>query len=346
MKYMSKELIDWAINKIQRDYPEDVSLLIGHKHWKIEPDGSEVAFNFFIPETERGYTLAKTFIINEIGYDLFPMSWERIEGLANINEGLTTCLADGVILYARSEGDRQRFIDLQNKLQENLINPSFTYKKGLEKISIAMDLYKNMVFEELLGQVRKASGYIAGYLAQAVATLNGTYFERGPENQIEVLGRMQHIPEQFLVLYQRIVEAKTIQEIKEICYEMIRVTRVFFMDRALHMELKNRGYNFEDLAAWYEEGVYTFRRIYYYCDQKDAFNSFAWGYSLQQELDSIQSDFGLKAMDLMGVYDSVNLDFFRKRAEEIEQYIVSEIRSNDVTIREFSSLNEFLKVNS
>ena len=346
MKYISKELKDWAVHKIQTKYPDDVSLLIGHTHWNIEPDGNEVAFNFFIPETARGYTLAKTFIIDEIGYDLFPMSWERVEGLAELNEGLTTCLADGVILYARCEEDRQRFIHLQKKLQENLRNLDFIYKKGLEKINIAMELYKNMGFEESIGQVRKASGYIAGYLSQAVAAVNGTYFKRGPENQIAVLGEMKHIPEHFLILYQGIVEAKTLQKTKELCYQMIVVTRAFFSERTPQMDAKCREYNFEDLAAWYEEGVYTFRRIYYYCDKKDIFNSFAWGYNFQQEFDSIQKEFGLKAMDIMSVFDFENLDVFRKSTEEIEQYIASVIRSNGVAIREYSNLEEFLQVNA
>lgn len=147
-----------AIHEIRTKYPEDVCLLIGHTRWNIAPDGDEVAFNFFIPETERGYRLAETFIIDDIGYDLFPMSWDRVDGLANLNEHLTTCLADGVILYARSEADRNRFVDMQNKLKENLANPLFTYNKGLEKISTAMELYKGMLFEESLCQVRKASG--------------------------------------------------------------------------------------------------------------------------------------------------------------------------------------------
>lgn len=56
-----------------------------------------------------------------------------------------------------------------------------------------------------------------------------------------------------------------------------------------------------------------FRRIYYYCDQKDVFNSFSWGCLFQQEFDSIQEDFGLAAMDLMGVFDHGNLSAFRMR---------------------------------
>lgn len=345
MKYISKELIDWAINEIQTKYPDDVSLLIGHKHWKIEPDGNEVAFNFFIPATERGYTLSKTFIIDEIGYDLFPMSWERVEGLANLNESLTTCLADGVILYARNEEDKERFLNLQKKLFENLKSRKFTYKKGLEKINTAMELYKNLLFDNSLSHVRKASGYIAGYLSQAIVSLNGTYLKRGPENQIAILSEMKHIPKKFLSLYQDIVTAKTMQETKELCYQLINTTREFFSDWTPKKETKVREYNFEDLADWYEEGIYTFRRIYHYCDKKDVFNCFAWGYNFQQEFDFIEEEFGLRTMDLMGVFDSTDLSAFRKRAEELEQYLVSEIKKHGVVIQEFANLDEFLKQN-
>lgn len=345
MKYISKELNEWAINKIKTEYPDDVSLLIGHEHWKIKPDGDEVAFNFFIPETERGYNLSQTFIIDEIGYDLFPMSWERVEGLANIDETLTTCLANGVILYARSEEDKQRFINLQKKLAENLANPEFTYIKGLEKINIAMELYKNMLFDASLCKVRKASGYVATYLAQAVATFNGTYFRRGPEDQLSILGNMKHKPENFISLYERIVTAVALEETKNLCYQMIKVTREFFSHWTPKKEKKTMEYNFEDLADWYEEGTYTFRRIYYYCDQKDVFNSFAWAYNFQQEFDYLEEEFGMKKMDLIGVFDSSDLGAFRKRAEEIEQYIVSVIKENGVVIQEFDNLEEFLKQN-
>lgn len=345
MKYISKELNDWVIHKIQKQYPDDVSLVIGHEHWKIEPDGNEAAFNFFIPATERGYTLAKTFIIDEIGYDLFPMSWERVEGLANLNESLTTCLADGVILYTRNEEDKERFINLQKKLFKNLESPEFTYKKGLEKINTAMELYKNLLFDNSFSHVRKASGYIAGYLSQAVATLNGTYFKRGPENQISVLSEMKHIPEEFIRLYQGIVTAITLEETKDLCYQLINTTRKFFSHWTPKKETKAVEYNFEDLADWYEEGIYTFRRIYYYCDKKDVFNCFAWGYNFQQEFDFIEEEFGLKTMDLIGVFDSTDLSAFRKRAEELEQYLVSEIKKHGVVIQEFANIQEFLKQN-
>lgn len=342
MTKISKELIEWAIHKIENEYKEDVSLLIGHSHWNIKPDGDDVAFNFFIPATKAGYKLAQTFIIDGIGYDLFPMSWERVEGLASINESLTTCLADGVILYAKSDADRERFIHLQKKLQDNLADPSFTYKKGLEKINTAMELYKTMLFENSLGSGRKASGFIADYLSQAVATVNGVYFKRGPENQISHLAEMYQVPEHFSTLFESLIAAKSLETIKTLCYQMIETTRAFFEGIMPEKKQSPQEYNYEDLACWYEEGVYTFRRIYYYAAQKDVFNAFAWGYHFQREFDAIEEEFGLEPMDLMGVFDPENLDAFAARAKAIDASIRGEIEKRGVTLREYDSLDAFL----
>lgn len=343
MTSINKELIKWAIHKIETEYAEDVSLLIGHSHWNIAPDGNEVAFNYFIPATQVGYNLAQTFIIDEIGYDLFPMSWERVAGLASINESLTTCLADGVILYAKSEADKERFIELQKQLQDNLSDPMFAYKKGLEKINTAMELYKTMLFENELGSVRKASGFIADYLSQAVATVNGTYFKRGPENQTARLIEMKHIPENFVSLFEALIAAQSLETIKTLCYQMIEVTRTFFEGRMPLKEQMPKEYNYDDLASWYEEGVYTFRRIYYYSQEKDVFNAFAWGYHFQREFDAIEEEFGLEPMDLMGVFDPNNLGDFHARAKMIDASIRNEIEKRGIILREYDSLEAFFE---
>lgn len=55
--------------------------------------------------------------------------------------------------------------------------------------------------------------------------------------------------------------------------------------------------------------------------------------------------YGLKTMDIMSVFDPENLDAFRKRVEEIDLYIASEIRKHEVVIKEYVNLEEFLKNN-
>ena len=71
-------LTQWVIEKIEADYKGDIALLIGIKGHSTDNDEHGECFDYFIPATERGCELAQTFIIDGVGHDLYPRSWERI----------------------------------------------------------------------------------------------------------------------------------------------------------------------------------------------------------------------------------------------------------------------------
>ncbi len=58
----------------------------------------------FIPKTERGYEMAAGFILEGVGYDIFPMSWERIERIACLRENLTPLVGDAEIIFCGGHG--------------------------------------------------------------------------------------------------------------------------------------------------------------------------------------------------------------------------------------------------
>ena len=72
-------LTQWVIDKIRNEYRDDISLLLSVKGHCTDGDGHGEVFDYFIPETERGCSLARTFIIDGVGHDLYPRSWERME---------------------------------------------------------------------------------------------------------------------------------------------------------------------------------------------------------------------------------------------------------------------------
>jgi hypothetical protein len=104
--------------------------------------------------------------------------------------------------------------------------------------------------------------------------------------------------------------------------------------------------DFQNLADWYQELCYTWRRIYYWCDQGDAVKVYVWGCLLQHELDIEKEEFGLKEMDLLGKYSAEDLPGFRRRAEELQKYIVEEINNHGVVLDEYDSIDDFLAQNS
>ncbi len=346
MKPTQQELTNWAIQQIKNNFVNDVALLVAIEGHSLDDDCHGLCFDYFIPVNEKGNKLAKTFIIDGVGHDLYPRSWERIENMAEFRDDFTFGLGEAIVLYARNEEDLKRFQAYQDKQKTNMQNQEFMFIKALEKLDMAMDLYRTMMFEDQLNKVRLAAGFIAYYLSLAVACVNGVYFTHRLDLETNELGKMKDIPDNFIEYYHAIIEAKTTEELKKLSYMIISTSRKFL---ARNKQIKNedpKNIVYEDLAGWYEEGSLTWRRIYHHCETQDYKRVFPDAIRLQHELNMIKDDFGLREMDLLGSFDSENLHAFKNQALKLEQYIISEIETHDVKINKYSTLEEFLEKNS
>ncbi|HEX9896252.1 MAG TPA: hypothetical protein VGA85_01140 [Dehalococcoidales bacterium] len=346
MKKINERVIDWAINRIKTEYKDEVRLLIGADAYRLEKDVGKVVSSFYFPASQKANGMAKTFIIDGIGYDLFPMSWERMERIAELDEDNVPCLLDAKILYSSGEEDKKHFLELQSRLRDNLHNPQYTLKKALEKLNIVMEIYQTMMFEETLYKVRKAAGYIVNFLSSAIAYTNQTYFKNAYVNQISDLSAMKSIPRDFVRLYEAIVKASSSEELKKLCYDMIYNTRQYLSSKKGKGKKGKFNQNFKDLAGWYHELSYAWREVYHWCDQDKAARAFMRGCYLQSELDIVREEFGLSEMDLMGAFNADDMKAYRKRAETLEKQIVSIIKEHGVTLDAYDTIDEFLKKNA
>jgi hypothetical protein len=345
MKPTGDLLADWATGKVESEYKDDVCLLLEHKTLRLDKDQAETSFSFYIPATSRANGLARTFIIDGIGYDLFPVPWERMERIADLGEYNTTILADAEILYARTDDDRQRFMSLRARLRANLQNPHLMYNRALEWLDTAIEVYQETLFEEALPKVRENAGHICDLLSIAVACVNRRYFKHGRTNQIKELLSMNEVPVGFTDLYERIIRVKTPDEQKRLCHDIIVSSKRFVEQHDGDAARSISAPDFSELATWYHELSYTWRRINHWCDMNDPVNAYLWCCLLQSEVDKVGAEFGITDLDIFSAFDADNLVAFRKRAESVEQKIVATIEANGVTIESYPSVEEFLKKN-
>ena len=344
MESSTNKLTEWVIDKINNEYPDDIALLVATAVSSVNGDEHGVAFDYFIPATERGNELAQTFIIGGVGNDLYPRSWERTERTASLEDPATKCLADAVILYSRSKEDETRFEAIRQKLFDNLADPVFTYRKALENLDFAMDLYRTMLFDEQLWKARCLAGHIYNYLITAVACLNGTYWKNWHCGILPALAEWKNLPERFIEYYQAILAAKSTGEYKSLAHLLIASTRQFIAKyKPANTESKTPNYKW--LAEWYQELRTTWNRIYYYCEIENADAAFIDACNLQNELSIITDEFDLDEMDLLGDFDPLNLKLLARRASELEKAIISVIESQGISIRSYKTITAFLAAN-
>ena len=352
-------LTQWVIDKIRNEYRDDISLLLSVKGHCTDGDGHGEVFDYFIPETERGCSLARTFIIDGVGHDLYPRSWERMENSVTLDE-MTMVLSNAEILYARSEKDREKFLDMQKRLCENLADPIFVYRKALERISSALELYRTLAFEERFYRARSEACCIHLYLSQAVAYLNHTFtdspifserqaYVSTEQNSSYHCPQLTAVPDSFFEQAHRILTAKSVCGISEIVHTLIRITRDFVLERKPKTrpgsEGSSQGSDYRALADWYQELSLTFRRIRFFCDQNMPEEAFKDACYLQNELIIIAGDFQIGEMNLVDSFSYDSLDGLKLRSQKLEETIRRILSSHGARINEYASLEEFLAAN-
>ena len=341
---LGPKLTEWAINKIKRDYPDDVALLVGLAHCSPDGSGHGECFDYFVPATEKGYELEQEIYIDGVNHDLYPRDWARCERTANLEDWCTFCLANGEILYARSQEDVDRFEALRQQLKENLANPAFVYPKALERLDEAMNLYRNMMFEDRLHQVRMAAGYIFNGLLKAVLWLNGTYYSYHLTVETHQLARCKRQPEHFAAYYQAMLSAKNTSELKSIAHLMIQTTRKFIAGYKPE-EKEEASKNYKWLAMWYSEMSLTWRRLRHFCEAGCADAAFTDACTLQEECNVVTEEFGLPDFDLLSGFDCDALVKLSKQATEVEEQIKAYVIETHGLIPQYAAFEDFLKEN-
>ena len=110
------------IEKIKKDYKDDIALVVmmGSRLYNDTHKKSDLDL-YFVPKTKRGEQLGFVFIIDGIGFDFWPISWERMERIANFDERIPAIISEGKVLYYGSNEDLARFTLLKEKIDNNHI---------------------------------------------------------------------------------------------------------------------------------------------------------------------------------------------------------------------------------
>ena len=331
---------EWAINTIKEKYTDDIALVISHTTLRI--NDNEKAMSYFVPITKRGAEFAQTFILSGVGYDIWGIPWERLEGFANLEEYNITCLADAEVLYARTAEDKERFEALKKQQASYLADKVKMRACAIEAYKQAKSVYLEMLFTEG-SDVRLGAGYVLDYLARAVAFSNNCYFKKSQTDQLNELSNMKNVPEGFHKLYTKVIYEKDENAQKKLCYEIISMVQNFLQKNGKEKEAKQPcEHNYQDLADWYGELSYTWLRIRHYVEAKDTVKVYMWGIFLQSELNQVCEDFGIAKIELLKYYDATNLSAFAEHANQFEKLMRNEIIKGGGKIREYADQKEFL----
>lgn len=351
-KIINEKLVSWIENRAKSRYPDDIAAVLVYGSYVNKTAGPKSDVDCcFIPKTDRGYEFSADFIIDGTGYDIFPVSWERLEGIANLEESLIPFIGDSKILYCASEEDMKRFLELRDRLGKNLADSRTVRAAAEKRILAAGGLYIGMSESCWLKEARKTAGEIIVTLADAAALYSHTYYHFGLKKQFEDLKSIPGIPEGISGEYLSVIESGTIQEIISHCLGMLRAVCAYTgigFDFGAGNTKDNGGQakvpsqtDYAGLACLYEEISSTFNKIYECCEAGNYILAYLSAVCLQRDLDDAYRYCGAKEYDILSMFDYKNLDMICAASREAESDLVRFIREGGGVIHSYKSFEEF-----
>ena len=137
-KELNRQVVRWLKERAAGPFAGDLSLVAAYgSHF----NGTETEYSdvdcYFIPKMDRGWEFAADFLLAGVGYDVFPLSWERARGIAQLKEPLVPLVGDAVVLYAGSPEDASRFQALQEELARCLKDRAYCCAMSWERFKEA-----------------------------------------------------------------------------------------------------------------------------------------------------------------------------------------------------------------
>jgi hypothetical protein len=329
------------IEKIKTDYKDDIALVVimgsniyGETHSRSDLD------MFFVPNTERGYNLGFTFIIDGIGFDFWPISWERLERIANFDERITSIITEGKVLYYSSAADMERYDQIRKKALDTRERKRFIYK-STEKFNEVYKIYWKLLNACNISEARKYSINIIYTITDALALLNRITVKRGRGKLKQEILSMPLVPDGFSELYDTVFTVSDIDVIKKAYGQLIKNTENLI---SREKEKISEKVSFTSaLNGFYEELINYYNKIYHAYEIHDAVTALYASAEITNEIEQAMKDTVVSSKhlpDLVGAFDPNNLEPLVSTAQNHQAKFVELLTANGVNIRQFNSFDD------
>ncbi|MCM0647482.1 hypothetical protein NBE98_03700 [Clostridium swellfunianum] len=357
-----KKILEIVKNKILNEYKKDILLLVVYGNDKADEDENLGIQFYFIPKNERGKNLSTQFIVEDVSYDLFPISWERLIANAAMDSPQGYLLLDTEVIYYSDEEALNRFENMKDSLKtvlsgkydEALVNKAYEYFN--ESYIYLYNMYK---YKDSMSSVRLEAGKLLNKIANALGFANREYYKNGNGSVLRDSLKLERLPKNYKVLVNDIIFSTSSEEIYLNSLSLAENTRELLL--AMKKENKQNEL-FETLfTGYYEELKKSINKCKLAVSQKDYYKLYELFSYIQEEVgqfvakveEGIWYDdrnafveygkyfkdiFGLDLLELTSQKDNEQI---LMAIDKFEKDLVSLMRNNQIKLLDFKSVEEF-----
>ncbi len=304
MKTQNERYLDEILKLVEADYSADIDLLVlygsyvnGNTHAKSDVD------LFYVPKTSRSQELCKTYLIQDVGYDLFPISWERLENIAHLKEFLIPLLVKGKVLYAQLPKDESRFIQLQNQAMTYLNDPLYRTQVAKQRIDEATQRLGKMLFLSDPSMILQDSICRIEECIDAVLLSRGIVHLNGIRNFSHDIAQVHDFPTELKDILDALPHQKNPSIFLSLVLDGVRVATSFISNEPL----ASKTPKVDELTAFYQEAISTYHKVLAACDAKDSRWAYLAAAHLQKEMMIVEDEMRIGILPLLDLESVASL---------------------------------------
>lgn len=331
-----QKIVDKLVHIIKKSYKEDIALMCVYGSYRnhLHHAKSDVDF-YFIPKTDRGYALARTFIVEDIGFDFWPISWERAESIANYEQGFVSLIADADVVWQSTPEDLSRF----EALRERALHPQMDFdRRTRELFSQCEHLYVEIAAAQGLAAKKQLAKVFIEYVVETLAVLNHTYTHRGWQAGILEAAAFQKRPAGLPEACEGILFARDAAHVTEKALDLLTAVRGLLLPPAAPTPPPR-----ETFAGYYEEAKSLYNKLYHACETGDAVTAVMAGCSLQQNAAEMMGEgaYFVRFPDIVGCFDPADLAAYGYAVRQQEDALCAFLEEEGVPIRRYGDIEAF-----
>ena len=329
-------MIDAFIERIEKNFKDIVKCVIvygsfvtGEMHDKSDLD------LVVIGQTDRLWDLSTQFIYQDIGYDFFCMTEERLNAIIREFQPLVSIVAEGRLVYAKDEETKAWF----NSQKQHLINHSqFTsYSHYHDKIGNVIQTMKALAFDHLWANPTQKiliQGQLLYQFAHFLGLLNRKHLRHGIKHFMDELSSFSLKPKTTLYYLSLLThENVSSNDIMTFVYDLNQYW--IALNKSNQDSLTQ-----QDFSGFYEEALSGFQKLYHACETNNLDAAFLTATTLESELQNYR-DKGAQIDSMFAHYDG-SVQTLSLDSHHAQNGFLSLIKQYEVHLLRFETEEEVL----
>lgn len=182
---------------------------------------------------ERGYRLARCFLLGDVAHDLYCQRWEQLEQTAAYPDPYVGKLLDAEIVYTRNEAVRERYLALRDRLRQTLARPLCPQELNTvrEHLDAAVQAYGRLCLEPSPARRRYHAAGVVYRLEYALYLLNKAYIRHGVRGIPQEICALPILPPRFEEHYRALIDAVEAEEVQRLTGWLIRAVEALLREK-------------------------------------------------------------------------------------------------------------------